>query len=165
MKLTIVAAVARNGVIGRDNDMPWRLPEDLKHFRRVTLGAPVIMGRRTWDSLPAAFKPLPGRRNVVITRNAGWSAEGAEAATSLQEALQRLADAPAAFVVGGAQLYAQALPLADELVLTEIDRDFEGDTRFPAFDRARFAEVARETHRAAPPNDFDFAFVTYRRQA
>ncbi|WP_066335627.1 dihydrofolate reductase [Azohydromonas lata] len=165
MKLTIVAAVARNGVIGRDNDMPWRLPEDLKHFRRVTLGAPVIMGRRTWDSLPAAFKPLPGRRNVVITRNAGWSAEGAEAAASLQEALQRLADAPAAFVVGGAQLYAQALPLADELVLTEIDRDFEGDTRFPAFERERFAEVARETHRAAPPNDFDFAFVTYRRQA
>ncbi|MDZ5457903.1 dihydrofolate reductase [Azohydromonas lata] len=165
MKLTIVAAVARNGVIGRDNDMPWRLPEDLKHFRRVTLGAPVIMGRRTWDSLPAAFKPLPGRRNVVITRNAGWSTEGAEAAASLQEALQRLADAPAAFVVGGAQLYAQALLLADELVLTEIDRDFEGDTRFPAFERERFAEVARETHRAAPPNDFDFAFVTYRRQA
>ena len=165
MKLTIVAAVARNGVIGRDNDMPWRLPEDLKHFRRVTLGAPVIMGRRTWDSLPAAFKPLPGRRNLVITRNADWRAEGAEAAASLEEALQRLADAPAAFVVGGAQLYAQALPRADELVLTEIDRDFEGDTRFPDFDRARFAEVARETHRAAPPNDFDFAFVTYRRQA
>jgi dihydrofolate reductase len=165
MKLTLVAAVARNGVIGRDNDMPWRLPEDLKHFRRVTLGAPVIMGRRTWDSLPAAFKPLPGRRNVVITRNPGWQAEGAEAAASLQEALQRLAAAPAAFVVGGAQLYAQALPLADELVLTEIDRDFEGDTRFPAYDRTAFTEVARETHRAAPPNDFDFAFVTYRRQA
>jgi dihydrofolate reductase len=164
MKLTLVAAVARNGVIGRDNDMPWRLPEDLKHFRRVTLGAPVIMGRRTWDSLPAAFKPLPGRRNVVITRNPGWHAEGAEAAASLQEALRRLADEPAAFVVGGAQLYAQALPLADELVLTEIDRDFEGDTRFPDFDRAAFTEVARETHRAAPPNDFDFAFVTYRRQ-
>ncbi len=165
MKLTLVAAVARNGVIGRDNDMPWRLPEDLKHFRRVTLGAPVIMGRRTWDSLPAAFKPLPGRRNVVITRNPGWQAEGAEAAASLQEALQRLAAEPAAFVVGGAQLYAQALPLANELVLTEIDRDFEGDTRFPAYDRAAFTEVARETHRAAPPNDFDFAFVTYRRQA
>jgi dihydrofolate reductase len=165
MKLTLVAAVARNGVIGRDNDMPWRLPEDLKHFRRVTLGAPVIMGRRTWDSLPAAFKPLPGRRNVVITRNPGWHAEGAEAAASLQEALRRLAAEPAAFVVGGAQLYAQALPHANELVLTEIDRDFEGDTRFPDFDRAAFTEVARETHRAAPPNDFDFAFVTYRRQA
>jgi dihydrofolate reductase len=165
MKLTLVAAVARNGVIGRDNDMPWRLPEDLKHFRRVTLGAPVIMGRRTWDSLPAAFKPLPGRRNVVITRNPGWRADGAEAAASLDEALRRLAAEPAAFVVGGAQLYAQALQRADELVLTEIDRDFEGDTRFPGFDRTLFTEVARETHRAAPPNDFDFAFVTYRRKA
>jgi dihydrofolate reductase len=165
MKLTLVAAVARNGVIGRDNDMPWRLPEDLKHFRRVTLGAPVIMGRRTWDSLPAAFKPLPGRRNVVITRNPGWHADGAEAAASLDEALRRLDAEPAAFVVGGAQLYAQALERADELVLTEIDRDFEGDTRFPGYDRGRFAEVARETHRAAPPNDFDFAFVTYRRKA
>ncbi|NML15564.1 dihydrofolate reductase [Azohydromonas caseinilytica] len=164
MKLTLVAAVARNGVIGRDNDMPWRLPEDLKHFRRVTLGAPVLMGRRTWDSLPAAFKPLPGRRNVVITRNPDWHVEGAEAAPSLEAALQRLADAAAVYVVGGAQLYAQALERADELVLTEIDRDFEGDTRFPDFDRGRFTEVARETHRAAPPNDFDFAFVTYRRQ-
>ncbi|WP_157264777.1 dihydrofolate reductase [Azohydromonas aeria] len=164
MKLILVAAMARNGVIGRDNAMPWRLPEDLQHFRALTMGAPVVMGRLTWDSLPARFKPLPGRRNVVVTRNPEWRADGAEAAHSLQEALQRLADAPAVFVTGGAQLYAQALAFADELVLTEIDRDFEGDTRFPDFDRNRFAEVARETHRAAPPNDFDFAFVTYRRR-
>lgn len=165
MKLVLVAALARNGVIGRDNAMPWRLPEDLRHFRQLTLGAPVVMGRRTWDSLPAAFKPLPGRRNVVVTRNPGWQAEGAEAAPSLETALQRLSEAPAVYVVGGAQLYAQALAQADELALTEIDRDFEGDTRFPAFDREAFVEVSRQTHRAAPPNDFDFAFVTYRRQA
>jgi dihydrofolate reductase len=165
MKISLVAAMARNGVIGRGNAMPWRLPEDLKHFKSATLGAPVVMGRLTWDSLPARFKPLPGRRNVVVTRNPHWQADGAEAAHSLDEALQRLAGAPVVYVVGGAQLYAQALERADELLLTEIDRDFEGDAFFPAFDRARFVEVARETRRAEAPNDFDFAWVTYRRQA
>lgn len=164
MKISLVAAMARNGVIGRDNAMPWRLPEDLKHFKDATLGAPVVMGRLTWDSLPARFRPLPGRRNVVITRNPDWHAEGAEVAHSLDEALQRLAGADTVYVVGGAQLYAQALERADELLLTEIARDFAGDTRFPDFDRSRFVEVARETRRAAPPNDFDFAWVTYRRQ-
>lgn len=164
MKLTLVAAVARNGVIGRDNAMPWRLPEDLKHFRSVTMGAPVLMGRRTWDSLPTALKPLPGRRNLVITHNSHWAAEGAEAAPSLEEALRYLADVPVVYVVGGAQVYTQALKHADELILTEIDCDYEGDTYFPTFDRNRFKEVARETHRAAPPNDFSFSFVTYQRQ-
>lgn len=164
MKLSLVAAVARNGVIGRDGDMPWRLPEDLKHFRAVTMGAPVIMGRRTWDSLSPAFRPLPGRRNMVVTRNEAWAAPGAEVAHSLEAALQRLEREPVAYLIGGAQLYAQALARADELVLTEIDRDFEGDACFPAFDRNAFAEVARSTHRAAPPNDFDFSFVTYRRR-
>lgn len=164
MKISLVAAMARNGVIGRDNAMPWRLPEDLQHFKRVTLGAPVVMGRLTWDSLPPRFRPLPGRRNVVVTRNPEWRAEGAEAASSLEDALRRLAGEPVVYVTGGAQLYAQALERADELILTEIDRDFEGDTRFPEFDRGRFVEVARETRRAEAPNDFDFAWVTYRRR-
>ena len=164
MKLALIAAVARNGVIGRADAIPWRLPEDLRHFRRTTLGCPVIMGRRTWDSLPPAFRPLPGRRNLVVTRDAGWRAEGAEAAPSLDAALARVADAPRAFVTGGAELYALALPRADELLLTEIERDFDGDVRFPDWDRAAFVETARERHHAGPPNDFDYAFVTYARK-
>jgi len=163
-RLALIAAVARNGVIGRDNALPWRLPEDLAHFRRVTLGAPVIMGRKTWDSLPARFRPLPGRRNVVVTRDARWRGEGAEAAPSLDAALELLGDAPRAFVAGGAALYALALPRADELLLTEIERDVDGDARFPEWERAAFVETARERHRAGPPNDFDYAFVRYARR-
>jgi dihydrofolate reductase len=162
-ELVIIAAVARNGVIGDGDRLPWHLPEDMAHFRRTTQGCPVIMGRRTWESLPARFRPLPGRRNIVVTRTAAWRAEGAETATSPESALALVQDAPRAFVIGGVALYAAALPLADELVLTEIDREFTGSTRFPAYDRARFAEVAREHHHAAAPNDFDFAFVTYRK--
>ena len=162
--VTLIAAVARNGVIGHGNDLVWRLPEDQKHFRAVTMGAPVIMGRATWDSLPERFRPLPGRRNLVLTRQAGWRADGAEVVATLDEALARTADAPRVFVIGGAQVYALALPRADELLLTEIERDFDGDSRFPDWPRAQFVEVARERHHAAPPNDFGFSFVTYRRQ-
>lgn len=165
MELALIAAVARNGVIGRGDALPWQLPEDQRHFRRVTMGAPVIMGRKTWDSLPTRFRPLPGRRNIVVTRNAHWRAAGAEAAHSLQAALALVAGAPKAFVIGGGELYAQALAHADELVLTEIDRDFEGDACFPAWDATRFECIERESHHAAPPNDFDYAFVTYRRIA
>lgn len=161
--VAVIAAVARNGAIGRDNDLLWRNPQDLAHFRAVTMGCPVVMGRRTWDSLPPRFRPLPGRRNVVVTRNAQWRADGAEAAASLPEALARLADAPKVFVIGGAQLYALALPLADELVLTEIDADFDGDAHFPAWRRADFDEVAHEPRTAA--DGTCFAFVTYRRRA
>jgi dihydrofolate reductase len=162
-RLALIAAVARNGVIGNGRALPWHLPEDLAHFRRLTEGHPVIMGRRTWDSLPPRFRPLPGRRNIVVTRDAAWQAAGAEAAPSPQAALDRVQDAALAFVIGGAELYAAALPIADELQLTEIDADADGDTRFPGWDRGAFVEVAREPHRAAPPNDFGFAFVTYRR--
>jgi len=162
-ELVVIAAVARNGVIGDGDRLPWRLPEDMAHFRRTTQGCPVIMGRKTWDSLPPKFRPLPGRRNVVVTRDATWHAHGAETSASPAAALALVKDAPRAFVIGGVELYAAALPLADELVLTEIEQDFTGDTRFPPYDRARFAEVARERHHATPPNDFDFAFVTYRK--
>jgi dihydrofolate reductase len=160
-RISLIAAVAKNGVIGANNGLLWRLPEDLQHLRRVTMGRPVIMGRRTWDSLPARFRPLPGRRNIVVTRDAAWSAEGAERAASPAAALAMVAEAARAFVIGGGDIYATTLPLADELLLTEIDRDFEGDTFFPGFDRRIFVETARERHRAAAPNDFDFAFVTY----
>lgn len=164
MEVALIAAVARNGAIGRGGVMPWQLPADLAHFRRVTLGCPVVMGRKTWDSLPARFRPLPGRRNVVVTRNDAWRAEGAESVASLDAALQRLADAPRVFVIGGGELYAQALPRADLLVLTEVDGEFEADTFFPAWDRQRFEEVSREVHAAvgtAPAH----AFITYRRRA
>lgn len=163
-ELVLVAARAKNGVIGDGEKMPWHLPEDLAHFRRATQGCPVIMGRRTWESLPARFRPLPGRRNIVVTRNAGWRADGAETAASPEAALALAADAPRVCVIGGAALYAAALPLADTLLLTEIDRDFTGSVRFPAVDPTRFEETARERHRAAAPNDFDFAFVTYNRK-
>lgn len=160
--LVLIAGVARNGVIGRDGGLPWHLPEDLRHFKRHTLGWPVIMGRRTWDSLPTAFRPLPGRRNLVVTRQADWHAEGAEPAPSLEAALERLQGSERAFVIGGAQLYAEALPRADELLLTEIDADVEGDAVFPPWDRRAFVERSRETHRAAA--GWDYAFVHYARR-
>ncbi|WP_374567067.1 dihydrofolate reductase [Ideonella sp.] len=167
MMIALIAGVARNGVIGRDNALLWHLPEDMKHFRAATMGAPVIMGRKTWDSLPARFRPLPGRHNIVLTRQRGFDAAGATVVGDLAAALaaaQR--DKPArVFVIGGEQIYREALPLADELMLTEIERDFDGDAHFPDFGRDAFGEVERERHLAAPPNDFHFSFVTYRRLA
>ncbi len=163
--LALIAAVARNGVIGHDNTLLWRLPEDQQFFRRTTMGCPVVMGRKTWDSLPAKFRPLPGRQNIVVTRNPDWRADGATAVTSLEAALAALGEAGKGFVIGGGELYAAALPLADELVLTEIDRDFDGDASFPAWPRDAFDEVQREAHHAGEPNHFDYAFVTYRRKS
>jgi dihydrofolate reductase len=162
VKVSIVAAVARNGVIGRDNSIPWRIPEDLTRFRELTTGHPVVMGRRTWDSLPERFRPLPGRRNVVVTRDSEWRADGAERAASLADALVLVSGAPRLFVIGGGQLYAEALPLADELLLTEIDSDIEGDTLFPSWERASFEEVSREEHVSV--TGLPFAFATYRRK-
>jgi dihydrofolate reductase len=161
--LSLIAAVARNGAIGRDGALLWHEAEDLKHFRRVTLGCPVIMGRKTWDSLPPRFRPLPGRRNVVITRDASWRAEGAEAVDSLERALALLDGSAKAFVIGGAEIYALALPHADELVLTEIDAELPGDRFFPVWDRARFHAVARESHLDA--NGIGYSFVTYKNSA
>jgi dihydrofolate reductase len=162
VRLSVVAAVAHGGVIGRDNTIPWRIPEDIRRFRELTTGHPVVMGRRTWESLPDRFRPLPGRRNVVLTRDDEWHADGAEAAGSLREALRRLQDAPQVFVIGGADVFAAALPLADELQLTEIDVDVEGDTVFPAFDAAAFEETART--RYVSETGLPFAFVTYERR-
>ena len=158
--LALVAAVARNGAIGRDNALLWHEPEDKRHLRRITMGHPVIMGRRTWDSLPARFRPLPGRRNIVLTRQAGWHADGAESAASIDAALALLGGAPRAFVIGGAEVYALALPRADALFLTEIDADLPGDTFFPTWDRSRFAAVDRQAHTAA--DGTRFTFTTYR---
>jgi dihydrofolate reductase len=163
MELVLIAAVARNGAIGQGGTMPWRLPADLAHFKRSTGSAPVIMGRRTWDSLPTAFRPLPGRRNIVVTRKAEWSAPGAEPAPSLDAALAMADTAQQVFVIGGGELYAQALPRADELLLTEIEADFPGaDTFFPAWNREAFVEVARESHTSEA--GWRYHFVTYRRR-
>ena len=135
MKVSLVAAVARSGVIGLAGGLPWRIPEDAQRFRTLTMGHPVVMGRRTWDSLPDRFRPLPGRRNVVVTRNRAWRASGAEQVGSLKSALALLDGEAQVFVIGGGELYAEALPLADELLLTEIDAEVDGDTFFPAWER------------------------------
>lgn len=158
--LTLIAAIAHNRVIGIDNRLPWHLPADLQHFKVLTLGHAVIMGRKTWESLPAKFRPLPGRRNVVITRNGNYRADGAVVVTSLPAAVAA-GDSDEAFVIGGAELYAAALPLADRLQLTEIDATFKGDTWFPAIDPHQWRETTRESHHA--DEGFDYAFVTYQK--
>ena len=158
-RLTLIAAVARNSVIGSDNALPWRLPADLKRFKELTLGHPIIMGRKTWVSLG---RPLPGRSNIVISRDPDFSAPGATVVASLAAALAACASAQEAFVIGGAEIYALALPAAQCLQLTEIDREFPGDTHFPDFDPSAWRETARERHRAEA--GFDYAFVTYQRQ-
>ena len=152
-KIYLVAAVAANGVIGRDGQLPWHLPEDLKHFKRLTLGHPVIMGRRTWESLGRA---LPGRDNIVVTRTAGYEAPGAAVASSLEAALALCAGESVVFVIGGRQLFAECLPVAAGLVLTEIYRNYEGDTWFPQYDRSRWRETQCERHVAADGTKFDF---------
>jgi dihydrofolate reductase len=155
LKLGIIYARSRNGVIGRDGVMPWHLPEDLAHFKAKTAGCPVIMGRKTWDSLPPRFRPLPGRRNVVVTRQPGWQAAGAERAGSLEEAIALCAGAPLAWVTGGAGLFRQAMPLADTAEVTWIDADFEGDTYAPELGPA-WREVARERHTTAAGLGYTF---------
>jgi dihydrofolate reductase len=158
MKLHLIYARARNGTIGKDNQMPWHLPEDLAHFKRVTLGQPVVMGRKTWDSLPARFRPLPGRVNIVVTRQTDWHSDGALRAASIEEAMHLCGDAPHAWIMGGAEIYRQAEPMASTAVVTEIDADFEGDAFAPELS-ARWQEVQREQHNTA--SGLGFAFVTY----
>ncbi len=165
-RVTLVVARSRNGVIGADGGLPWHLPEDLKHFRSLTTGHAIVMGRRTWESIGRA---LPGRRSIVVTRGAQRRFEGAEAAASLDEALaiaaRPNADASIAtdevFVIGGAQLFAAALPLAGRAVVTEIDRDCDGDTHFDALDSRSWNVVQRSEHRAG--DGTRFAIVDYRR--
>ncbi|MCX8114748.1 MAG: type 3 dihydrofolate reductase [Burkholderiaceae bacterium] len=160
-RVTLIAAVARNGVIGRNGAIPWRIPGDLARFKRITMGHPVIMGRRTWESLG---RPLPGRRNIVISRTPGFAPAGAEVVTSLGAALAACADASEVFVIGGTEAYREALPLADRLLLTEIDADIEGDAHFPPFDRADWREVSREAHPASEQCPYAYAYVTYERR-
>ena len=186
VRVALIASVARNGVIGSDNTLVWHEPADQRWFRQQTMGCPVVMGRKTWDSLPPRFRPLPGRANIVVTRQPGWQAAGAKVVQTLADGLQAARHAAQAaasvgtsaatsqaatpgqvarvFVIGGGQLFAEALPLADDLVLTEIDADLPGDIRFPVWDRAAFVETAREPHTSAGPPPCGYAFVIYRRR-
>jgi len=158
--ITVIAAVARNNVIGRDNAMPWRLPEDLKRFKALTLGHPIVMGRKTWESLG---RPLPGRTNIVVTHNPAFVAEGAMPVATLEAALAAAATTGTdqIFIIGGAEIYRQALPLADRMQLTEIDCEFAGDAFFPSWQAAAWQEAQREPHHAEA--GFEYAFVTYLR--
>jgi len=163
VRITLVAAIARDGVIGDGTSIPWHIPEDLAFFRDLTMGHPVVMGRRTWDSLPERFRPLPGRRNIVVSRSPTWTADGAESAGSLDAALQLAEGAEEVFVIGGAEIFAAALPNADRLVLTEIDLDVVGEVTFPDWDREAFAEITREQVVAA--DGTALSFVSYERRA
>jgi dihydrofolate reductase len=162
MPLALIAAIAANGVIGDGNRLPWRLPDDLRHFRELTTGHAVIMGRRTWESLPG---PLPGRQNLVVTRDPSYAAAGAEVVSSLDAALAAVRLPAPAFCIGGGELYRAALPRAVTLYLTEIDRDFAGDVTFPPFDRAEWPAAPAEARSSEGPDAFTYRFVTRERRA
>lgn len=161
MTLALIVAVAANGVIGRDGTLPWRLPEDLRHFRELTTGHAIIMGRRTWASIPRA---LPDRQNIVVSRHAGFHADGAIVVPSLDEALRAVVYPSPPFCIGGGELFRAALPLSDTAYVTEIARAFEGDATFPALDSREWIETSRETHVKGGKDGFEYAFVTYRRR-
>ena len=162
MQLHLIFARAANSVIGHNGALPWHLPEDLAHFKRTTLGCPVIMARKTWDSLPPRFRPLPGRLNIVVTRQSDWHGDGAQHAGSLPEAAALCPPDSHAWVIGGAEIYALALPMARTAVVTEIDAAFEGDAFAPPFG-PDWVETARERHTSA--TGLGFSFVTYRNTA
>lgn len=167
MKLSLIVARAANGCIGRNNKLPWYLPEDLKYFKKVTFGKPIIMGRKTWESLKG---PLPGRTNIVISRQPGYQADGIKVVHSLQEAIALaesialIDDIDEVVVIGGAQIYAEALPCADILYLTEVHAEVDGDAFFPPYNGEEWQVVGREDFPAAGPNPYDYSFVIYQRK-
>ena len=159
-RVSLIAALAQNRVIGIENRLPWKLPEDLAHFKALTLGHPILMGRKTFESLG---RPLPGRRNIVITRNVDYRPPGCEIATSIPVAIDLCAEADEIFFIGGAELYKQVLPLVDRLYLTEVQIEAQGDAWFPEFDRGLFAEISRAPHRGEKGDALRFDFVVYER--
>ncbi len=168
IRLAVIVAVSENGVIGRNNALPWHLPEDLRYFRRVTMGKPVIMGRKTHESIG---RPLPGRTNIVITHNSEYSADGIRVVPSLEAALRLAADialidgAGEAVVIGGAQIYAEAITVADRLYMTRVHAAVTGDASLPEIDWAVWREVGREDHAADSANPYDYSFLVYDREA
>ncbi len=157
-EIVIIAAVAKNRVIGKDNKLLWNIPEDMAHFKALTAGHTVIMGRKTWESLPPRFRPLPSRRNIVITRQPDYAAPGAELADSLENGLKLASTATVAFIIGGEQIYTQAMAVADRLEITEVDQEPEGDAWFPEI-------AAVDWEKTAKTEGNGFAFLTYRRRA
>ncbi|MCR9270663.1 MAG: dihydrofolate reductase [Henriciella sp.] len=168
IKLCLIVARAQNGVIGKDNDLPWRLSDDLKHFKATTKGCPVIMGRKTWESLPR--RPLPGRDNIVLSRDGQYAAPGARVFTSIDAAIETARALAAAagksevFVTGGSAIYAAALPFADRLYITEVATTLDGDASFPAFDETDYIETRREAVAASEKNEFAFIIRTLDRR-
>lgn len=160
-RVSLIAALAQNRVIGIENRLPWKLPEDLVHFKALTLGHPILMGRKTFESLG---RPLPGRRNIVITRNADYQPTGCEIATSIPDAIARCTEAEEIFFIGGAELYKQVLPIVDRLYLTEVQIKAQGDAWFPDYDRSAFRETSRESHTGAKGDTLGFDFVMYERK-
>ena len=161
MRISLIVALARNRVIGRDNQLPWRLSADLQHFKRLTMGKPIVMGRKTCESIG---KPLPGRTNIVVTRNSSFSAEGCRVVHSIDEALVAAGGADEVMIMGGENLYSQLLPRADRLYLTEVQAEVSGDAWFPEFDATQWQELERESHRADENNEFDYDFVVLARR-
>ena len=162
MRISLIAAVAENGVIGREGGLPWRLPEDLKFFKAATMGKPIIMGRKTWQSIG---KPLPGRLNIVMTRDRAWHAAGVTVAHDLEAALRAAQETGAVevMIIGGADIYEMALPRADRIYLTQIQKEFDGDAAFPALDPQQWREIAR-AGKSAGDVPFDYTFLTLERR-
>jgi len=156
-EVVIIAAVAKNRVIGKDNQLIWNIPEDMAHFKALTAGHTVIMGRKTWESLPPRFRPLPGRRNIVVSRQDNYAAPGAEVTDSLENSLKLASTDPTVFIIGGEQIYGQAMALADRLEITEVDLEPEGDAWFPEISTAIWKPAARS-------EGSGYAFVSYRKQ-
>lgn len=166
MLISLIAAHTTNRVIGKNNTLPWHLPDDMKYFMQTTSKHPVIMGRKNYDSIPEKFRPLPNRQNIIITRQPGFQAPGCDVVNSLHDAFARAAtyQTNEIFVIGGAEIYAQALPHAQRLYLTEIHTTLEGDTFFPTWNKADWREVTRQPHAADARHAFSFDFVVYERR-
>ncbi len=163
MILKAIVAYAENRVIGKDNDLIWHLPDDLKHFKRHTAGKTIIMGRKTWDSLGG--RPLPNRRHIVITRSTDFTAQGAEVVNTLEDAVELAQNDEEVFIVGGAQIYTLSLPLIDILEITEVHAEFEGDAFFPIFNEADFELTSQEHHPTDEKHQYSFTFKTWKRKA
>ena len=160
MKLSLIVAAAENGVIGQNNALPWRLPEDLKRFKAVTMGKPVVMGRKTWDSIG---RPLPGRRNLVISRQSSLQLQGAEVFDSLRSALEAVRDQFEVMVIGGAEIYRQALPLAQSVYMTRVHAEVVGDAHFPLLAGTQWRQADREDHPADERHAYAYSFITLER--
>ena len=159
--ISLIAAVAKNHAIGKDGQLLWHLPEDMRYFRETTRGKPVIMGRKTWESLPDSFRPLPGRKNIVISRNPLYDAAGATLVGSLEDAIRQTEENEEVFVIGGADIYRQALPLAHRLYLTEVAQEFEADAFFPEYSASEWKEVSRSEQKSK--SGLEFSFAVYQR--